>query len=209
MLIWARYFVIYLEIVKMKLKPEIMETILTAAESLFNEQGYCPVSLELVAESAGVSKRTLYKYFGDKNGLVCKVLEKRNAFFKKSLTDVIAVFSGRKDKINAIVSWHIKWFNDKNYRGCMFVRAKAEYDNKSEEVCAIVKEHKQWIQDSICQCLGGTEQSLEPALLIMLILEGMISYTSIFGVDGYDFEREKMYIYDIIDSIDSAKQATE
>ncbi len=193
----------------MKLKPEIIETILSAAESLFNEQGYFPVSLELVAERAVVSKRTLYKYFGDKNRLVCKVLEKRDAFFKQSLTDVIAVFSGKKDKINAIISWHIRWFNDKNYRGCMFVRAQAEYGNKSEEICAIVREHKQWIQDAIHQCLGGTEQCLESALLIMLILEGMISYTSIYGIDGHDFEKEKMYIYDVIDGISSTDQHTE
>ena len=193
----------------MKLKPEIIENILSATESLFNEHGYSPVSLELVAENAGVSKRTLYKYFGDKNRLVCKVLEKRDAFFKQSLTDVISVFSSKKDKVNAIISWHIKWFNDKNYRGCMFARAQAEYGNKSEEICAIVREHKRWIKNSIHQCLGGTEQCLESALLIMLILEGMISYTSIYGVDGYDFEREKMYIYDIINDINSADLHTE
>ena len=75
------------------------DPILSADESLFNEQGYFPVCLELVAESAGVSKRTLYKYFGDKNRLVCKVLEKRDAFFKQSLTGVIAVFSGKKIKL--------------------------------------------------------------------------------------------------------------
>ena len=75
------------------------DPILSAAESLFNEQRYFPVSLELVAERAAISKRTLYKYFGDKNRLVCKVLEKRDAFFKQSLTDVIAVFSGKKIKL--------------------------------------------------------------------------------------------------------------
>lgn len=185
----------------MKLKPEIADTILVAAESLFNKHGYFPVSLELIAESARVSKRTLYKYFGDKNGLVCKVLQRRDAFFKKSLTDVISVFSEKKDKINAIISWHIRWFNDEDYRGCMFVRAKAEYGDKSDEICSIVREHKQWIQDAIYLCLGGTESCSEVAGLIMLILEGMISYTSVFGVEGHDFEREKMYIYDMIDNI--------
>jgi AcrR family transcriptional regulator len=186
------------------MKSEIIDKILVAAETLFNEHGYCPVSFELVAESAGVSKRTLYKYFGDKNGLISKVLHRRNAFFKKSLTDVIAVFSEKKDKINAIISWHIRWFNDVNYRGCMFVRAQAEYGNRSEEICSIVREHKQWIQDSISQCLGGTQSCEQAACLIMLILEGMISYTSVFGVENHDFEREKNYIYNIIDDISNA-----
>jgi AcrR family transcriptional regulator len=185
----------------MKLKPEIVDMILAAAESLFNEYGYHPVSLELIAENAGVSKRTLYKYFGDKNGLVSKVLLRRNDCFKKSLTDVIAVFSEKKDKINAIISWHIKWFKNDNYRGCMFVRAKSEYNNKSEEICAIVSEHKKWIQDRIFECLGGTKSCEQASCLIMLILEGMISCTSVFGIEGYDFEQAKMYIYDIVDNI--------
>ncbi|WP_239374388.1 TetR/AcrR family transcriptional regulator [Snodgrassella gandavensis] len=186
------------------MKSEIIDKILAAAESLFNEFGYCAVSLELVAERAGVSKRTLYKYFGDKNGLVSKVLLRRNAFFKKSITDVIAVFSEKKDKINALISWHIRWFNDNDYRGCMFVRAQAEYGNRSEEICSIVREHKLWMQTSIAQWLGATAASEQAACLIMLILEGMIAYTSVFGVEGHDFEREKIYIYDIVDAIGNA-----
>lgn len=185
----------------MKRKPEIVDTILDAAESLFNEQGYCSVSLELVAERAEVSKRTLYKYFGDKNGLVSQVLLRRNTFFKASLTDVIAVFTEKKDKINAIISWHIRWFHDKKYRGCMFIRAQAEYGSKNEEICSIVREHKQWIQRFIYQCLGGTPSCEGASSLIMLILEGMITYTAIFGVESQSFTREKLYIYDIIDNI--------
>jgi hypothetical protein len=38
----------------------------------------------------------------------------------------------------------------------------------------------------------------------MLILEGMISYTSVFGIENQDFEREKNYIYNIIDDISNA-----
>lgn len=188
----------------MKRKPEIVDTILDSAESLFNEQGYCPVSLELVADWAEVSKRTLYKYFGDKNGLVSQVLLRRDIFFKESLKDVTAVFTEKKDKINAIISWHIRWFHDKKYRGCMFIRAQAEYGNKNEEICVIVKEHKQWIQHFIYQCLGGTPSCEAASSLIMLILEGMITHTAIFGVEDQNFAREKMYIYDIIDNINES-----
>lgn len=49
--------------------------------------------------------------------------------------------------------------------------------------------------------LGGTKSCYEAACLIMLILEGMISYTSVFGIEGHNFEKEKMYIYEIIDGI--------
>lgn len=187
---------------RMKLKPEIVDTILDSAESLFNKQGYCPVSLELIAKDATVSKRTLYKYFGDKDGLVNKVLLRRDAYFKTSLSDVVAVFTEKKDKINAIISWHIRWFNSDDFQGCMFFRAKTEYANKNENICNIAREHKQWIQNLICQCLGGTKACEKIACLIMLILEGMISHASVFGVKGDNFAFEKTYILGLINNID-------
>ncbi len=186
----------------MKLKPEIVSSVLDAAESLFNEHGYCPVSLELVAERAGISKRTLYKYFGDKNGLVCEVLIRRDAFFKDSLTNVVAVFNEEKDRINAIVSWHIRWFNSDHYHGCMFIRAQAEY-NKNEAICSVVSAHKRWVQNLIYECLENTQSSHEISHLIMLILEGMISYTLLFGAKHCDFIVEKKYIFGLIDAAKS------
>lgn len=187
----------------MKLKPEIVDNILDSAELLFNEQGYRAISLDLVANRAGVSKRTLYKYFSDKNGLVCKVLLRRDAFFRESLTNVVAVFSDKIDKINAIISWYIRWFHSDNFHGCMFVRAQAEYQNKNEEICTIAREHKYWIQTTIQECLGKTQSCEEVSHFIMLALEGMISYTSLFGTENHNFAHDKKYIFDLINNIDA------
>ncbi len=182
----------------MKLKDSIRENVLDTALFLFNTNGYYPVSLENIAKQAGIAKGTLYKYFGDKNGLICEVLKKRDLYFKESLNYVTTIFTEPKDKINAIISWHIRWFNSNDYYGCMFVRAQAECSSKN--IQSIVQIHKKWIENLILECLGDNKQhQIQIAHIIMLVLEGMISYSMLFNLKEYHFLEEKNYIFQLID----------
>lgn len=47
---------------------------MTAAESLFSEQGYDAVSMSAIAERAGVSKANIFHHFNSKNSLYLAVL---------------------------------------------------------------------------------------------------------------------------------------
>lgn len=59
--------------------------ILAAAEALFLEQGTDNVSMDAVAEAAGVGKGTLYRRFGDRSGLALAILDEREREFQESL----------------------------------------------------------------------------------------------------------------------------
>jgi TetR/AcrR family transcriptional repressor of mexJK operon len=49
--------------------------ILLAARQLFMAEGFERTSVDAIAAAAGVSKRTIYDYFGDKNTLLLRVIE--------------------------------------------------------------------------------------------------------------------------------------
>lgn len=49
--------------------------VLAAAEHLFSERGVANVSMDDVADAAGVGKGTLYRRFGDRSGLAMAVLD--------------------------------------------------------------------------------------------------------------------------------------
>ena len=51
------------------------QTILTCTIQLFADRGYDAVGVQEIAESAGVTKPTLYHYFGSKQGLLDTLLE--------------------------------------------------------------------------------------------------------------------------------------
>jgi AcrR family transcriptional regulator len=59
--------------------------ILAAAEQLFAEHGAEAVSMDAVAEAAGVGKGTLYRRFGDRPGLARAILDERDREFQERL----------------------------------------------------------------------------------------------------------------------------
>jgi AcrR family transcriptional regulator len=60
------------------------ERILAAATDLFAEHGVAGVSMDAVAERAGVGKGTLYRRFGDRAGLVIALLSEQEAEFQEA-----------------------------------------------------------------------------------------------------------------------------
>lgn len=68
--------------------------ILVAARALFVSEGFERTSVDAVAASAGVSKRTIYDYFGDKDTLLLRVIETSAAGLLSSVRDAAAEILG-------------------------------------------------------------------------------------------------------------------
>lgn len=56
--------------------------IIAAARELFMTQGFSAVSTDLLCKEAGVSKTTLYKYFGDMTGVLGAVIRREGDIFE-------------------------------------------------------------------------------------------------------------------------------
>jgi TetR/AcrR family transcriptional regulator len=61
-------------------------TLLARALELWSERGYDAVGVQEIVESAGVTKPTLYHYFGSKRGLLDALIEERSADLRDALT---------------------------------------------------------------------------------------------------------------------------
>ena len=103
------------------------ERIVAAASKLFYGEGIGRVSMDAVAEGAGVTKRTLYYHFRSKDDLVAAYLDGRDqpslALFQRWFE---ATQGGLAEKIRgiftnlAVSARHPKW------KGCGFLRTTAE-----------------------------------------------------------------------------------
>jgi AcrR family transcriptional regulator len=111
-------------------QPSARDRILKAAAHLFYLEGIRSVSVDAVAERAGVTKKTIYYHFSSKDELIAEYLALRDqpnlkAFAKwlgdadGALPDRIAVFFERL----AEACSHPKW------KGCGFLRTTAELAN--------------------------------------------------------------------------------
>ena len=80
------------------------ENILTCALELFYQKGYDAVGIQEICQAAGITKPTLYHYFGSKYGLLEKLLErelsgfmermKENARFQNNIEESLTAFAG-------------------------------------------------------------------------------------------------------------------
>lgn len=59
----------------MTIKPDNKENILDIALDLFSKQGYDSVGVQTLCEKSGITKPTLYYYFGNKEGVLKDLLE--------------------------------------------------------------------------------------------------------------------------------------
>jgi AcrR family transcriptional regulator len=94
---------------------------------LFYAEGIRAVSIDAVAEKAGVTKKTLYYYFRSKDELIANYLEARDqptlALYARWYEDTPG---SAKDKVRGLFSKFAQSANTSKWRGCGFHRTTAE-----------------------------------------------------------------------------------
>lgn len=151
------------------------EHILNVAETLFNEFGFAAVGVDLIRDSAKVSKTSLYRYFGSKNSLIESVLMRRHQRFAGQLTSAVNAATDMNSRLDAILDWHFAWFKAINFRGCMFMHALAEFRHSDQNLSEGAVQHKLWLRTLISNCFSGTEYDIKNKTeAIMTLVEGMI-----------------------------------
>lgn len=155
------------------------ERIIDAANRLFYREGIRAVSVDAVAEKAGITKKTLYYHFKSKDDLVTAYLTARDqpnlALFE---TWFDAADGSVEDKVEAIFialaqsSRHPKW------KGCGFLRTAAELANMPGHPAMQVgaahkKKFEAWLAGRLAQ--AQVRQPNATARQINLIMDGAFS----------------------------------
>jgi AcrR family transcriptional regulator len=102
------------------------ERLLAAADELFYSEGVNTVGIDRVIERAGVAKASLYDCFGSKEELIRAYLQGRLAARQTRLRDRLARCPTARDKILGVFDSMAETIAKPGYRGCAFVRARAE-----------------------------------------------------------------------------------
>ncbi len=153
--------------------------IIDAASRLFYAEGIRSVSVDAVAEKAGLTKRTLYYHFDSKDDLVTAYLEARDQPNLKQMARWFDEAAGPLPaKIEAIfinltrVARHPKW------RGCGFLRTAAELAAlPGHPAVRIGARHKAGFEAWLTAELAtlGPARSAELARQVMLLMDGAFS----------------------------------
>ena len=119
------------------------ERIHDVAARLFYERGIRATGVDLVADEAGTTKKTLYDRFGSKDGLVAFYLGRRRLRWQRFVLDRLDGVAPGLPRILAMYDALEEWLADAS-RGCGFVNAHAEIAGTDHPGLAVVHAEKAW-----------------------------------------------------------------
>jgi AcrR family transcriptional regulator len=154
-------------------RDQLIET----AWRLFYRDGYHATGIDRILAKAGVAKMTLYKHFRSKEELILAVLEKRSSEFRQSLSRYLeAKKRSPEAQLLAVFDWLIDWVNSKEFRGCFFQKAMAEFQDLRDPIHQAALAHKTAFYGEVQRLVAeaGLTSSKKLTDQLALLVEGAI-----------------------------------
>ena len=154
------------------------------ALDLFYQYGFHATGVDKILEKAGVARMTLYNHFKSKDELILATLRRRDEKFRNSFMRAVER-SGKtpRDRLLTIFDVLEEWISGKDYSGCMFINASAEFANFDDPIHMAAGEHKNLILKFLRE-LAVAADAKEPEELadgLMLLMEGAIVMSYVAG----------------------------
>lgn len=127
-------------------RSEIRDHLLDTALRLFNERGYHATGVDLIIAESGVAKTTLYRHFETKEELILAALERRDEEDRVALRVFVEQHaSDPVERLLATFDFLEIDFNDRQYRGCIFLSAAGEHKDPANPVFRAAEMHKRLV----------------------------------------------------------------
>jgi AcrR family transcriptional regulator len=151
--------------------------LLEAASDLFYDRGVRAVGVDLIAETAGTTKKTLYDRFGSKDALVALYLLRRAHRWREYLLARLAESDRDRDAQVLLVFEALEAWMGTQRRGCAFVNAYAELGGGDHPAVPVIRAEKAWMRalfDTLADdvALGAHLHLLYEGTLVVLTAGG-------------------------------------
>jgi AcrR family transcriptional regulator len=157
-------------------RKDTRRLILEAGYSLFYRHGFTRVSVDAIADEAGVTKRSLYYHFDSKDALLAAVFEHHHAF---ALERIRAWGDRLPDDpaamLDALFADLAQWAAKPKWAGPGFTRVVMELaDLPGHPARAIASRHKAAVEGWLAEALAqrGVASPKDRAREVVLLLEG-------------------------------------
>ncbi|PBJ08001.1 TetR/AcrR family transcriptional regulator [Flavobacterium sp. ACN6] len=154
------------------------DEMIQSAYDIFYKNGFHATGVDAIVERTGISKRTLYKHFTSKEGLIIAAVNYYHQIMFKAITDYIekSSFDNPVDKALMLFDFLGELVNAGNVDGCFAMNAKTEYAHKAVEIEAACDVHTNALIRLIEKYLSEAEikESESLAVQILMLFEGAI-----------------------------------
>ena len=158
------------------------EAIAKSALATFYNEGFHASGVEKISRNAGVTKKTLYHHFENKESLIKSTMELRDREFMDQVRDYLSTLSPKLRPLGYI-SYISNWVQKPSFNGCYFINVSAEYGNSKEDPHKLAKKHKDELRiylERLCKEADCKKYSLV-AQQLFLLGEGLIVSSQVCG----------------------------
>ena len=151
--------------------------IVEAADQLFYSEGLAAVSMDRIAERAGVTKKTLYYHFRSKDELMGAYLDTRHGRVMDRYQGWAGTSGDASERIARMFRCLAQSTRERDWRGCGFLRAACELADRPGHPAALAaRRHKAAFEQWLRELLEAEGRADAPHLArsLMVLLDGAI-----------------------------------
>ena len=153
------------------------DELVKGALKAFYSGGFHAIGMDRLAKETGVSKTAIYKHFRTKEELILATLRLRDEQWRNWLMRrVEALADEPRDQLLAIFDALCEWFEEPDFKGCMFIKACSEYPDRDDPIHMTSAEHCRLLRSYIkgIASRAGADDPEDLARQLLVIHEGAI-----------------------------------
>ncbi|MEW2382818.1 TetR/AcrR family transcriptional regulator [Micromonospora sp. NPDC047707] len=159
----------------------IREKVLVVADRLYYSRGVQAVGMDALRAEAGVSLKRLYQLFPSKESLVEEVLHRRRQNWNELVEAAVATGDTPRDRLLAIYDMLSRWFDEDDFRGCVFINTFGELGASAPRIADLVREHKAEFQARLAELIADAGGPASLAFQLAILAEGAQTTAAIAG----------------------------
>lgn len=159
------------------MRPSKRDELVREALRIFYRGGFHATGMDALVAETGISKTTMFKHFRTKEDLILAVLRLRDENFRNWFVRRIEELADTpRARLVAIFDALGEWFREPDYRGCMFIKATAEFQDPGHPIHVQSAEHKRLLFQYVSAIAreAGARAPDDLARQLLLLKEGAI-----------------------------------
>jgi len=159
------------------------DIILDVTEKLIYKSGIAATGMDLLVKTAGVSRKSIYRYFANKEELTVAALQRRDIRWMNWFRTAVDQAQTPAERLLNLFTVLKSWFDSEGFRGCAFINTSGETGDPQDPVRLVAKDHKQKLLDyvrELCTEYGAADPETLARQLLILI-DGAITVALVMG----------------------------
>jgi AcrR family transcriptional regulator len=161
---------------------ETKQKLLDATERLIYAGGICATGMDAIVKESGVARKTIYRYFANKDELVAAALAARDLRWMAWFTERSNRPATPAERLLASFEALEEWFSTPDFRGCAFINAAGEIADEGP-IREVTRSHKAKLHDYL-RTLAKQADAADPdelASAFLILIDGAITVALVTG----------------------------